>query len=296
MFFNATKSLHFSFTKIIIVTMEVVMSKKICCVNDLPGVGKVALGAMIPMLSAKGISVTSLPTALVSNTLDFGKFEILDTSEYMDKCVDVWHELGFRFDCIATGFMVNPKQIEIIEKLIQYQNKEDLLVIVDPIMGDEGKLYNGVTQENVEIMKRLSSKADILIPNFTEACFLTDSHYEGTLNLEDAKELVNKCLDLGCKSVVITSACVQNRHCVVGYDHLNDDLFFIDFNLIDVQFPGTGDVFSAVLISDVLNGANLHDATYHAMNVVSSLIMDNLDKKDRFEGVDIEKFISEAKV
>lgn len=134
--------------------------KKICCVNDMPGVGKIALSAMIPILSAKGIDVTSLPTALVSNTLDFGKFDILDTTDYMDKTVDIWHDLGFRFDCISTGFMVNPRQIDIVEKLINNQKKEDLLVVVDPIMGDEGKLYNGMTDANVEIMRRLSSYAD----------------------------------------------------------------------------------------------------------------------------------------
>ena len=84
--------------------------KKICCVNDMPGVGKIALSAMIPILSARGIDVASLPTALVSNTLDFGRFDILDTTEYMEKTVDIWQALGFRFDCIATGFMVSPSE------------------------------------------------------------------------------------------------------------------------------------------------------------------------------------------
>lgn len=100
--------------------------KKICCVNDMPGVGKIALSAMMAILSAKGIDVASLPTALVSNTLDFGKFDILDTTDYMEKTVDIWHGLGFRFDCISTGFMVNPRQIHIIEKLINNQKKVNM--------------------------------------------------------------------------------------------------------------------------------------------------------------------------
>ena len=154
------------------------MNKKICCVNDMPGVGKIALAAMIPILSAKGISVTCLPTALVSNTLDFGKFEILDTSDYMDKTIDVWKELGFTFDCISTGFMVNPQQVRLVEKLIHNQKKENLLVVVDPIMGDEGHLYNGMSEENVKIMRELSAHADILLPNFTEACYLTSHFYK----------------------------------------------------------------------------------------------------------------------
>lgn len=271
--------------------------QKICCVNDMPGVGKIALSAMIPILSAKGIDVASLPTALVSNTLDFGKFDILDTTDYMEKTVDIWHELGFRFDCISTGFMVNPRQIDIVEKLINNQKKEDLLVVVDPIMGDEGKLYNGMTEKNVAIMRRLSSYADILIPNYTEACFLVNHFYEGdTLTKEQANDLLGRVRDLGAKSVVITSASVDAQNCVIGYDHTKDSVFRIVFDLIDVRFPGTGDIFSAVLISDVLNGDSLEKATSHAMQTVRDIIKDNLDKKEKFFGVDIERYLSEGKL
>lgn len=273
------------------------MGQSICCVNDMPGVGKIALSAMIPILSAKGISVTCLPTALVSNTLDFGKFDILDTSDYMERTIDIWHELGFSFDCISTGFMVNPKQVKIVEKLIQYQNKEDLLVVVDPIMGDEGKLYNGMTDTNVEIMRELSSYADILVPNYTEACFLVDTFYEGnSISLQQAHELVDKCRSLGASSIVITSARVDDRDCVIVYDHTKAELSTIDFDLIDVRFPGTGDIFSAVLIADVMNHISLHDATAHAMQVVRDVILENQDKEQKFFGVDIEKFIEGGKL
>lgn len=271
--------------------------KKICCVNDMPGVGKIALSAMIPILSAKGIDVTSLPTALVSNTLDFGKFDILDTTDYMDKTVDIWHDLGFRFDCISTGFMVNPRQIDIVEKLINNQKKEDLLVVVDPIMGDEGKLYNGMTDANVEIMRRLSSYADILIPNFTEACFLTNHFYESaSLSEEQAEDLLDRVRALGSGSVVITSASVSGVNCVIGYDHQKGENFTIPFELVDVRFPGTGDIFSAVLIGDVLNGESLKNATAHAMDTVRDIIVRNLDKEEKFFGVDIEKYLSEGRL
>ncbi|CVI67527.1 Pyridoxine kinase [Clostridiales bacterium CHKCI001] len=271
--------------------------KKICCINDMPGVGKIALSAMIPILSAKGINTASLPTALVSNTLDFGKFDILDTTNYMEKTVDIWHELGFRFDCISTGFLVNPKQIDIIEKLIDNQDRDNLIVVVDPIMGDEGKLYNGMTENNVAIMRRLSSYADILIPNFTEACFLTNHFYESaTITTEQAEDLLNRCRALGAKSIIITSSFVDGQTCVIGYDHTKNETFKIDFEQIDVRFPGTGDIFSASLISDVLNGESLFDSTYHAMQIVKDIIQDNLNKKEKFSGVDIEKYISEGKL
>lgn len=272
-------------------------SKKICCVNDMPGVGKIALSAMIPFLSVNGIEVASLPTALVSNTLDFGKFDILDTTEYMERTVDIWNSLGFKFDCISTGFMVNPKQIDIIEKLIKNQNKEKLLVVVDPIMGDEGKLYNGITEFNVQIMRKLSSYADILIPNYTEACYLVDGLCaKKELTIEEANDLVKQLRNLGAKSVVITSSFVDGKNCVIGYDHTKDNFFTIEFDLVDVRFPGTGDIFSSILISDVLNGKYLEDATKHAMQVTRDIILDNLYKDEKFFGVDIERYICEEKL
>ena len=278
--------------------MENRTMKKICCVNDMPGVGKIALSAMMPILSAKGIDVASLPTALVSNTLDFGKFDILDTTDYMEKTVGIWQELGFCFDCIATGFMVNPKQIEIVEKLINnHQDKKDLLVVVDPIMGDDGNLYNGIDESNVSIMRKLSSYADILIPNYTEACFLTDL-YKGknSITKEEAKYLIDKTKTLGCKSVVITSVVVDNKHFVIGYDNKLNKYFNIEYDYIDVRFPGTGDIFSAVLISNVLNGKDLFDSTKHAMEIVKEIILNNIDKKEKLYGVDIERYISERKL
>lgn len=273
------------------------MNRKICCVNDMPGVGKIALSAMIPILSAKGIDIASLPTALVSNTLDFGKFDILDTTEYMDKTVDVWHELGFTFDCISTGFMVNPRQIAIVEKLINNQNRDCVLVVVDPIMGDEGRLYNGMTEENVSIMRKLSSYADILIPNYTEACYLVGRACKNEpLTSNEAEELLNEVRGLGAKSVVITSVLIDGENCVVGYDHTKDESFIINYEMINVRFPGTGDIFSAVLISDMLDGGSLYEATGHAMETVRNVIVYNLDKKEKFLGVDIERYISEGKL
>lgn len=114
--------------------------------------------------------------------------------------------------------------------------------------------------------------------------------------MKEAEQLVEACRQLGTKSVVITSAYVSDHDCVIGYDHLNDDFFIINFEKLDISFPGTGDIFSGVLICDYLNHESLHDATCHAMNVVSDLIKENINKEERFYGVDIEKYISEGKL
>ena len=148
-------------------------SKNILIINDMPGYSKVAMAAMLPILSHMGHSVYNLPTALVSNTLDYGKFALLDTTDYMARVIEVWRELGFQFDCITTGFLASAQQVGIIRDFIASQKKEGLLVMTDPIMGDDGKLYNGVTEETVENMRQLIGVADVIVPNLTEAQFLT---------------------------------------------------------------------------------------------------------------------------
>lgn len=182
-------------------------NKNILIINDMPGYGKVALAAMLPILSHMGHNIYNLPTALVSNTLDYGKFTILDTTDYMKKSIAVWKELGFSFDCITTGFLASAEQVDIIRAFIESQRKEDLLVMTDPIMGDEGKLYNGVTEETVENMRRLIGVADVIVPNLTEAEFLTE-RYRGAeaLDRHQAREVVDALLACGPRSVVITSS------------------------------------------------------------------------------------------
>ena len=196
-------------------------SKNILIINDMCGYGKVALAAMLPVLSNLGHSVYNLPTALVSNTLDYGKFTILDTTDYMVKAIAVWKELGFQFDCITTGFLASVAQVGIIRDFIAGQKKEGLLVMTDPIMGDDGKLYNGVTEETVENMRRLIGVADVIVPNLTEAQFLTGLHVgkEG-LSREEARELLDGLLAFGPRSVVVTSGVEEEtgRHVVWGYN------------------------------------------------------------------------------
>ena len=273
-------------------------NKNILIINDMPGYGKVALAAMLPILSNLGHSVYNLPTALVSNTLDYGKFTILDTTDYMVKAIDVWKQLGFQFDCITTGFLASAAQVGIIRDFIASQKKEGLLVMTDPIMGDDGKLYNGVTEETVENMRRLIGVADVIVPNLTEAQFLTGL-YEGkeALNKEEARRVVDSLLAFGPRSVVITSGVAQESgdHVVCGYDGATQTYFTIPFRFIKVHFPGTGDMFSAVLVGELLGGKPLRPAVKRAMDVLERLIFLEQDEIEKNKGIRIEKFLSVLK-
>ena len=149
------------------------MNEKILLINDIPGYGKVALAAMMPILAHMKYDVYNLPTAVVSNTLDYGKFDILETTEYMKKTLKVWDELGFSFDAITTGFIVSQEQADIVTRFCREQASRGVRIFVDPIMGDEGHLYNGVGEETVERMRDLCRIADYIMPNYTEAAVWT---------------------------------------------------------------------------------------------------------------------------
>lgn len=273
-------------------------SKNILIINDMPGYGKVALAAMLPILSNLGHSVYNLPTALVSNTLDYGKFTILDTTDYMVKAIEVWKQLNFKFDCITTGFLASAAQVGIIRDFIAGQKKDGLLVMTDPIMGDDGKLYNGVTQETVDNMRRLIGVADVIVPNLTEAQFLTGLYQgEEGLDRDQARRVVDGLLAFGPRSVVVTSGAERETgdHVVWGYDHGAGEYFTMPYRFIKVHFPGTGDMFSAVLVGELLAGKAMRPAVKRAMDVLEQLIFLERDELEKNKGIRIEKFLSVLK-
>ncbi len=269
------------------------MSKKqILLINDMAGYGKVATAAMLPILSYMGLPTYNLPTALVSNTLDYGKFHILDTTDYIKNVFPVWKELGFSFDAIATGFIVSERQARLVSQYCREQAATGTTIFVDPIMGDEGKLYNGVTPATVQNMREMVSVAHLVFPNHTEACYLTDSPYhpEG-VDKDGAHTLIDGLRHIGAKSVLITSIPVGGQPSVVGYNHETDTYFQLPYTEIPVHFPGTGDIFSAVLIGHLLNGEQLTESTRKAMDAVYKLIDLNKDNVDKNRGIPLEKYL-----
>lgn len=269
------------------------MNKQILLINDIAGYGKVATAAMLPILSYMGHPVYNLPTALVSNTLDYGKFNILDTTDYIKGVFPVWKELGFGFDAIATGFIASERQAGIVSEYCREQAANGTTIFVDPIMGDEGKLYNGVTPSAINSMREMLSVAHLIYPNYTEACYLTDTEYrKDGVSGEEANMLVDALREIGAKSVIVTSMIVDGKHCVIGYNHSSDSRFTLEYTEIPVHFPGTGDIFSAVLIGHLLQGEPLEQSTRKAMDAVARLIELNKDNTDKNRGIPVENFLS----
>ena len=278
------------------------MGKRIVLFNDLPGYGKVALAAMVPLFSRMGHFPYQVPTAVVSNTLDFGKFRIQDMTDYMRDTIKVWDELGFDPDCICTGFVLSEEQVELIGDYIRSRKprmdetqKVDngCLVMVDPIMADGGKLYNGIGMERVAAMRKLVSYSDVMVPNMTEAGFLTGiCPGRERASAAELRELVDGLHKLSGKSVVITSAqdSETDEHLVCGYDHKNGQYFRVPFTFLPVRVAGSGDIFSTVMTGKLLNGESLEAAVREAVRVLTTLIRENQSHLDEYKGILIERY------
>ncbi len=264
------------------------MAKHILLVQDMTGYGKVALAAIMPVLSHMGHHIYTLPTAIVSNTLDYGQFEIHEMTDYMRRTLQVWKNLGFSFEAISTGFIVSEEQAALVSELCRESAEKGCIVFVDPVMGDEGKLYNGVTEATVAHMRAMTAVADYVMPNYTEAAYLAGKSMREELTREEAVELVDALRTLGAKSVLITSAKVEGGYCVAGYDHAKGEHFLLPFEMVPVFFSGTGDLFSGILTGKVLDGMPLQQAVQYAMDAIRLMILRNRDNEDHYVGIPIE--------
>ncbi len=264
--------------------------KQILLVNDVVGYSKVGMMAMLPILSYMGIPTYSLPTSLVSNTLDYGKFKILDTTEYIRGVLPVWKELGFSFDAICTGLMFSEEEAQLIAAYCREQAAEGTTVFVDPIMGDGGKLYNGITDTSIRLMREMVSVAHLAFPNYTEACYLTGSTYRPDgMTWDEAKAMLDALTGIGAQSALITSCRVDGDNCVVGYNHFNGEYLRLGYKELPGLFHGTGDIFSAVLIAHLLKGEPLKQSTRMAMDAVSRMLDRYRDMEDKNRGIPIER-------
>ncbi len=269
-------------------------AKQVMLINDLPGYGKVALAAMVPLLSRMGHYTFQLPTAVVSNTLDFGKFYIQDMTDFMKNTLRIWEELGFDPDCICTGFILSIQQAELIREYIcsRSQGKERL-IMVDPIMADGGKLYNGIGMDRVEAMRRLVSCADVMVPNITEATFLTGIRPGSqTGTQKELRQLADGLRSISGKSVVITSAVEteSDTHLVYGYDHVTDQYFQVPYEYLPVRVAGSGDIFSAVMTGELLAGRSLKAGVEKAVQALTKLIKENQGHLQGYKGIVVERY------
>ena len=276
--------------------METEANNRILLVNDIVGCGRMGGTAMAPILGAAGYECCYMPTALVSNNFAYGEFGMLDTTSYISDTIGVWGRLGFTFKAIATGVVMGAEQAAIVADFCRSRAEEGATVFVDPVMGDGGSLYNGMTAQTVEGMKKLLSSAHVACPNYTEACLLTGTEYrkEGT-DAAGMRMMADAIAALGAKSVVVTSAVVDGQSCVAGYDHAGGGHFALPYDEIPTAVSGTGDVFSAVLYAELLRGGDLQGGVQKAMDTVRRLIEADSGNPDPRMGIRLERHIGAAR-
>lgn len=264
--------------------------KQILMIGDMVSYGKLATSAMTPIFSHKGFTTYNLPTAIVSNNFGYGRYAFLDTTDYIRQSLKVWKELGFDFDAVTTGFIASLEQAKLVAEFCRRLSEIGVPIFVDPIMGDDGALYSGMPSNMPDSMKPMIDVAHVCCPNYTEACLLTGMEYHaGGVSEDEAFALVDNLRAIGARSVVITSILVDGKPSVVGYNHINDNHFRIEYEEVPIQFSGTGDVFSAEMIVSLLNGEQLEAATKKAVDVVYRLIYKNKDAQDPYRGIPIEE-------
>lgn len=178
--------------------------KKIAVINDLSGFGRCSIAVALPLISHLGIQCCPLPTAIFSNHTGFESFYVKDFTDSMSSYMAEWKKLDLEFEGILTGFLGSVYQIELVEQFLTEFTTQRTTVIVDPVMGDYGKLYATYTEELCQGIGRLVQYADILTPNVTEACILTGTPYQEHFSEAELLELAKKLCDRGPEKVVIT--------------------------------------------------------------------------------------------
>ncbi len=269
--------------------------RRIAAIHDLSGIGRTSLMAVIPILSTMGFNVCPLPTAILSNHSQYPDFSFLDLTEEMPRIIDQWEKLGVTFDAIYTGYMGSPRQIEIVCGFIERFRTADTLVVVDPVLGDNGHLYSKMTQKMVEEMRRLACRADVLTPNLTEAFALLDRPYKTDCTTEELKDLIAELSEMGPDTVIITGVPVPGQSgltSVIARSKSDLRTWKVTCPYLPAHYPGTGDSFTSVITGSLLQGDSLPIALDRAAQFILQGIRSTFGyRMDNRDGILLERVL-----
>ena len=250
------------------------MLKKVAAIHDLSCVGRCSLSVVIPLLSAMGVQACPLPTAVLSShSGGFHDVVCKNLTEEMKLFSEQWEMNKLEFDCVYSGFLASVEQIEITKEFIRNFTNEESLVLVDPVMGDEGKPYSLITSELIANMRTLIAESDIITPNYTEACFLLKKEYQGSdINWRELMPWLTELAEMGPERVVITGIPDKDKLLNLGYEKSTGAFFMVSNQRIGERYPGTGDIFASVLLGRLLCAEGFGTALYKAGNFVAEAI------------------------
>ena len=265
--------------------------KRVLTIQDISCVGQCSLTVALPILSACGVETAILPSAVLStHTAGFTGFTVRDLTDDVPGIAAHWKKEGIAFDAIYTGYLGSTRQIAYVAEIMDTLGKAGCVNIVDPAMADNGKLYPAFDEAYVAEMKKLCAKADILLPNITEACFLTDMPYRETYDKAYIEELTEKLTRLGAKTVVLTGVGYASGQTGVIVRENGEMTHYAHPKLLQ-SCHGTGDVYASAFTGAYMQGFSTYDAAKIAADYVVRCMKNTLGDKEHWYGVKFETAI-----
>ena len=273
-----------------------ITQKKIAAINDLSGYGRCALTVAIPVISHMRLQCCPVPTSILSNHTGYSEYFFDDYSDRLPAYIAMWKKLNLHFDGIMSGFLGSKEQIGIVEEFIRQFATGDTKVVVDPVMGDHGKIASTYTEEMCTEMRRLVSLADIITPNLTEACRLTDTPYKETGWKE--KELLfmaEQLNEMGPEQIVITG--IPKGQFIANFVYeKGTEPGMIRTHRVGDERCGTGDLFAAIVAADAVNGVPFRESVRKASVFVRKSMVKSIERGiDRKNGVCFEEILHTLK-
>lgn len=262
--------------------------KKILTIQDISCVGQCSLTVALPILSACGIETCILPSAVLStHTAGFKNFTFRDLTEDMPGIKEHWMSEGISFDAIYTGYLGSTRQIDYVCDIYSAVCKKDGLLIVDPAMADNGKLYVGFDMEFVEAMKGLCAKADYIIPNITEACLLTGLEYKTKYDKNYIDEIISELVKIGCKNIILTGVSyTEDKIGIVVYE--NGQYSYYEHERHGKGCHGTGDIYASSFVGALVRGKDAYNSAKIAADYTVECIKSTQEEDNHWYGAKFE--------
>ena len=267
--------------------------KRIITIQDISCVGKCSLTVALPIISAMGVEAAILPTAVLSTHTMFSNFTFKDLADQIEPIAAHWKNENIAFDAVYTGYLGSFEQIDLMKKFFDDFKTESNLLFVDPAMADNGKLYPAFDEAFAKHMGTLCAKADIIVPNITEACFMTGSEYKSEYDEDYVKELLVKLSELGAKISILTGVSfAKGKTGVMGYDRETKEFSYYEHDKLPQSFHGTGDIFSSTCVGAMMNGMEWKEAVKVAADYTAECIRLTLEDPSKpWYGVNFEQAI-----
>lgn len=266
--------------------------KRIVTIQDISCVGKCSLTVALPIISAIGVETAIIPTAVLSTHTMFNDFTCKDLDDQIIPIARHWKKEGITFDAFYTGYLASKEQIQKVINLIDDLKTEKSLVIVDPAMADNGNLYPAFSDDFPFEMAKLCSKADIILPNITEACLMTGTEYKSVYDSDFAQKVMLKLADMGTKKIILTGVSFDGKYGVMIYDRESQKFETYFHNKLDTSYHGTGDIFSSAFTGSLVRGKSIMQSVRIASEYTAECIRITTENKNsNWYGVDFEQAI-----